>query len=53
MEILEQLRFLFIMLMAYLSYRQINNQPLSIDYQTSEDESIEEELPLPSHPQED
>jgi hypothetical protein len=49
MEILEQLRFLFIIVMAYLSYRQIQANPLAIDYVSDEEDPIEEELPLPSH----
>lgn len=48
MEILEQLRFLFIIVMAYLSYRQIQASPLAIDYPSDEEDPIDQELPLPS-----
>jgi hypothetical protein len=43
LEVLEQLRLLFIVVMAYLSYQHLTNAPLSITYSDDESDSEAEE----------
>lgn len=51
MEIFEQLRLLLILVMAFLSYQYVGNQPLSLTAsEDEEEENFESEIPIePDH----